>query len=73
MFLNILIISVLLITVAFVGLGISILLKKDGKFLDEHSDYNDGKIKTEGKCYKNVGLSKGEADKSICSNCRNTL
>lgn len=73
MFLNILIISILLITVAFAGLGINILLKKDGKFPDKHSGYNDRKINTEGKCYKNVGLSEGEIDKSICSNCRNAL
>jgi len=69
-FLKTLIISIILIAIAFIGFAITILFKKGGHFPNTHVGENPEMIKRGLTCSSNENLGcSGVGDKSECSSC----
>lgn len=65
MFLNLLILSVILVAFAFIGLAINILFKKDGKFPETGIGHNPEMTKRGLKCAKTEALQEFQMQKRI--------
>ncbi len=65
MFLNLLILSVILIAFAFIGLGINIFFKKDGKFPETGVGHNPEMRKLGLSCAKTEALKEFQMQKKV--------
>lgn len=76
MFWNILLISFVLIGFAFLGLGLNILVKKNGKFPRYQVGHNSDMAKMGIKCVKHEEIKchkerlKGKAEAEACLGCQ---
>lgn len=69
MFIKLLIISVILIAIAFAGLGIRILLKTNGRFPEIHVGRNRDMRKLGIKCAHKTDTGFTSAGSSGCADC----
>lgn len=65
MFLNLLILSIILMAFVFVGLGINIIFKKDGKFPEKDVGHNPEMRKMGLSCAKGEALKEFQLQKKI--------
>ncbi len=70
MFLNLLLLSIIIIAFAFIGLGINIFFKKDGKFPEKDVGHNSEMRKKGLSCAKGDALKEFQMQKKVLASKR---
>jgi len=73
MFLNLLILSIVFIAIAFIGLGLNIIFKKNGKFPEKDVGHNPEMRKMGLSCAKGEALREFQMQKKILATKRGQI